>query len=94
MKILPAVAFLAALAASLPAQAGCPNRTEPNAVMDSPVPEAARPGVERLSGTAARSGPNIVGDAIAGIEKPRGNGAPRATRPTGETVPCVKCVAI
>ncbi len=94
MKTLSGIALIAALVAANPALAECNDRTGPNMVSESSVSATAQPKAGRMAESAQRAGPNIVGDAIAGIEKPRGNGTPRATRPTGEAVPCVKCVAI
>lgn len=94
MKTVSGIAVIAVLLAANPALAECNERTGPNMVSEASVSATAQPKAGRMVESAPRSGANIVGEAVAGIEKPRGNGAPRATRPTGEPVPCVKCVAI
>ena len=93
VKTLSGIALLAALVVTQPALAECNDRAGPNVVTGSTASAIAHPVPERHSAPAARSGPNIAGEAVSRVEKPR-SGNPRATSPAAEPRPCVKCVAI
>jgi len=94
VKTVFGIALIAALVAANPALAECNERTGPNVVTDSPASASAQPKTGRMADSAQRIGPNIVGEAVAGVEKPRSGSNPRATPPSAEPRPCVRCVAI